>query len=342
MTVDSWASTILQVLRTRYPYATGHTSHSPADVDVQPERLHPVFHGSFDWHSSAHMQWSAVTLLGRSELDPDLRRDLIAEVDSRLTADNGAVEVAYLRERPGFERPYGWAWAAMLAAAVQTSQVPEAVRWRSATSAIADVIAENLVAWLPKLAYPVRHGVHANTAFALILSLQAYEILGRSDVTELIIDRATTWFGADRDYPSRWEPSGSDFLSPALCEAELMSRVLSEQDFRPWLGGFLPGLGAADDNLLQTPVVLDRQDGHAVHLFGLALSRAWLLRSLARFVDHDHRNRMLRAADRLVAAPEAEISDGDFMSTHWLVSFALLASGQAQITAEGAGDPATR
>jgi hypothetical protein len=325
VTVDSWAGTILQVLRTHYPYAAGHISRSADDIDVRPDRLHPIFHGSFDWHSSAHMQWSAVNLLDRPELDPELRHDLIGELDSRLTPDNGAIEAAYLRERPGFERPYGWAWAAMLAAVVQRSAAPEAVRWQTATYPIAEVIADNLTAWLPKLAYPVRHGVHSNTAFALILALQAYDNLGRGDITASIMERASGWFGQDRDYPSQWEPSGADFLSPALCEAELMSRVLPEQDFRGWLAGFLPALGADDDNLLLTPVVLDHQDGHAVHLFGLALSRAWLLRSLSRFVDADRSDRMLQAAGRLVAAPQAEISGGNFMSTHWLVSFALLA-----------------
>ena len=326
MTVDSWASTILQVLRTRYPYATGHTSRSADDVDVRPDRLHPVFHGSFDWHSSAHMQWSAVNLVALADLDPTLRQELIAELDSRLTPRNGAVEAAYLRERPGFERPYGWAWAAVLAAAVRTSAAPEAVRWQPATDAIAGVIADHLTAWLPKLAYPVRHGVHSNTAFALILALQAYETLGRGDVTALIMERASNWFGADRDYPGQWEPSGGDFLSPALCEAELMSRVLPEHDFRAWLSEFLPALGVEDDNLLDIPVVLDRHDGHAVHLFGLALSRAWLLRSLSRFVDADRKDRILHAVERLTTAPQAQISDGDFMATHWLVSFALLAS----------------
>jgi hypothetical protein len=326
VTVDSWASTILQVLRTRYPYATGHTSRSADDVDVRPDRLHPVFHGSFDWHSSAHMQWSAVKLIDRPGLDAELRQDLIGELDARLTPENGVIEATYLRERSAFERPYGWAWAAMLAAAVQTSAAPEAVRWQPATAPIAEVIADHLATWLPKLAYPVRHGVHSNTAFALILALQAYEILDRADITALIMDRASDWFGADQDYPSQWEPSGGDFLSPALCEAELMRRVLPEHDFRRWLAGFLPALGVADDNLLDIPVVLDRHDGHAVHLFGLALSRAWLLRSLSRFVDADREARMLHAAERLIAAPQAEISDGDFMATHWLVSFALLAS----------------
>jgi len=325
VTTDSWAGTILQVLGTRYPYAAGHTSRSAEDVDVRPDRLHPVFHGSFDWHSSAHMQWSAVNLLMREDLDPALREQLVAELDGRLTPENGEVEAAYLRQRPGYERPYGWAWAAMLAAAVETSRAPEAVRWQPATAVVAEVIAANLIGWLPKLSYPVRHGVHSNTAFALTLALGAYEILDRSDVTELITERAATWFGSDRDYPSRWEPSGSDFLSPALCEAELMSRVLPDDDFRPWLAGFLPGLGAPRDTLLQTPVVLDREDGQSVHLFGLALSRAWLLRSLSRFVDADRGNRMRVAAGRLVAAAGSEISGGDFMSTHWLVSFALLA-----------------
>jgi hypothetical protein len=167
--------------------------------------------------------------------------------------------------------------------------------------------------------------VHANTAFALALVLDACPVLDAPTLAEAVRDRATTWFGADVDAPVGYEPSGEDFLSPALCEADLMRRVLPDGDFATWLDGFLPRLAAPGDPLLEVPVVHDRTDGKAVHLYGLALSRAGQLRRLAPYLGDERATRARAAADTLVDAVEAEISSGDFMSTHWLVSFALLA-----------------
>lgn len=325
--VEGWAGTVLRVLRTPYPWISGHMSLGAEDCDVTPERLHPAFHGSVDWHSSAHMQWSAVRLLtgAGTQLAADTRGGLVSELDGRLTAAHGETEAAYLRARPGFERPYGWAWAAMLAAATRASGLPEAAGWREATALVADAVADNLLGWLDRLAYPVRHGVHANTAFALALCHEAYAGLGRADVVDAISARAVGWFGGDRDYPVAWEPSGEDFLSAALCEADLMRRVLGS-DFAGWLADFLPGLGEEGDPLLGVPVVHDRTDGKMVHLFGLALSRAWQLRLLAPSLPEERAARVRAAADRQVAAVSREIVGGDIMSTHWLVSFALLAA----------------
>ena len=331
---QAWGETVLRVLGTAYPYHAAHASLRPDDVDVTPERLHPAFHGSLDWHSSAHMQWSAVRLLTEAggALSAPTAAALADMLDARLTAGAGAREAAYLRERPSFERPYGWAWAAMLAAAVRGSDHPHAPAWARATEPLADAVADLALAWLPRLAYPVRHGVHSNTAFGCALMLEAFGALGREDVCAAVRERARAWFGQDRGYPSSWEPSGNDFLSPALCEADLMRRVLPPEQAGPWLAAFLPGLGGEDDALLGVPVVLDRTDGHLVHLFGLALSRAWQLRALAPLLEDEAvRERVARAAAAQVAAVETEIVAGDFMSTHWLVSFALLAHG-----AEGA------
>ncbi|MEP9381862.1 DUF2891 family protein [Nocardioides cheoyonin] len=326
---ETWAGTVVRVLRTPYPWISSHASTGPDDCDVTPERLHPAFHGSVDWHSSCHMQWSGVRLLGEGALSDGLRAELVAELDGRLTAAHGTVEAAYLRERSGFERPYGWAWAAMLAAAVDraasSGAVPEAVGWRQATGLVADAVADNLLDWLPRLAYPVRHGVHSNTAFGLALCHEAYAALGRPEVVTAIERRATEWFGADRDYPSSWEPSGEDFLSPALCEADLMRRVLPAEEFGRWLAGFLPDLATGGDALLSVPRVNDRTDGRMVHLFGLALSRAWQLRLLAAYLPADRADRIRAATSAQVGEVEREIVSGDLMSTHWLVSFALLA-----------------
>jgi hypothetical protein len=329
MSAAGWAEVALRVLDTRYPHKSGHLAHGPHDVDVTPTRLFPAFHGCLDWHSSVHMQWSLLTLL--PALDGDLRARVIQLLDARLTAANLAAETAYLRRDPGFERPYGWAWAARLAATAHESRTPDAARWAAALDPLADAIASATVTWLPRLAYPVRHGTHANTAFGLLLLHDAFGRLGRADVVAEIATHARRFFAADTDYPLRWEPSGSDFLSPALCEAALMQRVLP--DFADWLPRFLPGLADPDCPLFAVPQVLDRADGQAVHLVGLALSRAWQLRLLATATatataaGGEKARRWRHAADRLVESALPEIADGDFMATHWLVSFALLATG---------------
>lgn len=324
---QQWAETIITVLRTSYPYAAQHVSRSATDVDVTPDRLHPAFHGSFDWHSSVHMQWSAVRILelAGDHLDRSTRETLTTLLDERLTDQHCEVEAAYLQANPHFERPYGWAWAAQLASTLARSPLPEAQPWAQAAGGLLDVVGGLVTAWLPRLAYPVRTGEHSNVAFALSLMHDAFLSCDRTDLVELVRSQALAWFGGDVDYPAGWEPGGSDFLSPALCESDLMRRVMEPSEYAEWLPAFLPGLGAADDPLLSTPQVRDSHDGKAVHLFGLALSRAWQLRLLASHLPADRRSRIDEVTRDQIARVQREIIDGDFMSTHWLVTFALLA-----------------
>ncbi|GAA1434546.1 DUF2891 domain-containing protein [Microlunatus lacustris] len=325
---EPWARTVLQVLTTPYPYAAHHVTEAADRTDADPLRLHPAFWGSFDWHSSVHMHWSAVRLLtlAPDHLEPVTRDALVELLDARLSPSALRTEADYLRAHPSWERPYGWAWAAMLAAAATDCPLPQARRWADALEPLAAVVADALLAWLPRLAYPVRHGVHSNTAFALALACEAYGALGRPDVVDAVAAAANGWFAADRNYPAQWEPSGSDFLSPALCEADLVRRVLPPAAFGTWLAAFLPGLGRDGDRLLAVPEVRDRTDGQAVHLVGLALSRAWQLRLLAPHLPVEDQARVARATARQTAAATQEIVAGDFMATHWLVSFALLAA----------------
>ena len=326
---NAWGRTLPEVLGLTYPYAAQHVSLGPDDVDVTPERLHPAFHGCFDWHSSVHMHWSAVRLLtvATDLLDDDVAAGLGDVLDERLTVANLTAEAAYLQERPSFERPYGWGWAAKLAAATTICPHQSAPAWAAATRPLLDVVLDHVLAWLPVLAYPVRSGEHSNLAFGLALVHEAAALVGRDDVVALIDERARTFYLADRDAPVRWEPGGSDFLSPVLSEADLMRRVLPSAEYAAWLAAFLPHLGSADDHLLDVPTVLDRTDGKAVHLYGLALSRAWQLRGLAPALSPEDQARVEAATARQVEQVEREIVDGDFMSTHWLVSFALLAEG---------------
>lgn len=326
-----WATTVVAALRTPWPWISSHMSLSTEDCDVTPPRLHPSFHGSLDWHSSAHMQWSAMLLLeAADDLTTAPWRDLLDELDTRLTSQNIAVEVDYLTSHRSFERPYGWAWACQLAATAQRladSSGPLAGRadvWAAALRPLADLVCDLLLAWLANLAVPVRHGIHSNTAFALGLVRDAQEHLGRAEVVEAIDAAALGWFANDVDYPSEWEPSGSDFLSPALTEADLMRRVLGPVEFGAWLRTFLPVLGEPGDALLRVPEVLEPTDGQAVHLYGLALSRSALLRRLAPWLDDPARTSVLESSTEQYGWAGLAITEGDFMSTHWLVSFALL------------------
>ncbi len=332
-----WTRIAGEVLRTAYPYASGHLATGPDDTDITPQRLHPAFHGALDWHSSVHMHWSLVTLVTgyadrlaeAGELEP-----AVALLDERLTEVNLAMEVDYLRARPAFERPYGWAWAALLAAELRAQgngiglDDERAAGWADAVAPLAEVVADHVLAWLPRQAYPVRHGKHQNDAFALSLLHEAFGALGRRDVVAAVRERALDWFVGDTNCDTRVEPGGSDFLSPALCQAELMRRVLPAEEFDPWLAAYLPGLGQGrHEHLLAVPEVRDRADGQLVHLHGLALSRAWQLRALADHVEPGAAEVLRAGAQRQVEAVLPEITGGDFMATHWLVSFALLAAG---------------
>ncbi|MFC6420311.1 DUF2891 family protein [Ornithinimicrobium tianjinense] len=327
-----WSRVARQAVGTAYPWMPGHTVTGPDDGVLVPERLHPAFHGSLDWHSCVHMLWSLLRLVdGYAEAlgDPE-RAAAVALLGERLTEEHVAVEVDYLRARLSFERPYGWAWAAQLAAAAREAAHPDAASWAVSIRPLADVLADHVLAWLPRQTYPVRHGKHQNDAFALTLLIDAYDRLGRPDVVDACRRRAVDWFGADSEAPTAWEPGGTDFLSPALTEALLMGRVLDPDRYAAWLAGFLPGLGRGGHaHLLAVPDVVDPTDGQYAHLLGLALSRAWALRELAAYPGLDDVADTLRAgADAQEAAVVEQITDGDFMATHWLVSFALLARGE--------------
>lgn len=318
----AWARITREVLDTPYPYASGHVATGPDDTDITPQRLHPSLHGALDWHSAVHMHWSLLTLVRRyggqlaeaGELEP-----AVALLQERLTPAKLAVEVDYLRARPAFERPYGWSWASLLVAEGQRHA------WGPALLPLGEVVAEHVLAWLPRQVYPVRHGKHQNDAFALTLLLAGFGELGREDVVAAVRRRALDWFGEDTADDTRGEPGGSDFLSPALSEAMLMRSVLGEE-FAGWLARFLPGLGeGAHSHLLEVPEIRDPSDGQFVHLAGLALSRAWQLRALAADVAPGAGEVLRAGATRQVEAVLPQITDGDFMATHWLVSFALLA-----------------
>ncbi len=291
-----------------------------------PRALHPVFFGSFDWHSCVHGYWLLATLLRRKPEIPEAA-DIRAMFDRQLTAANVAVEVAYLEQpnRAGFERPYGWAWLLMLAAELARHNSAQGRAWADAIQPLAKAFVTRFTNFLPRSTYPIRVGTHFNSAFAIALALEYADTMKDKRFGRLLRGRAVSWFSGDADCQA-WEPGGDDFLSPALMEAACMRRSLDDNLFSPWFDKFLPRLSRGEPATLFTPAtVSDRTDGKIAHLDGLNLSRAWCWRQLASDWRHDdpRGELVLEAVSRHLNASMPHVA-GDYMGEHWLATFALL------------------
>jgi hypothetical protein len=305
-----------------------------SDAELHPPRVvHPVFFGCFDWHSAVHTHWLLLNLLATNNVDAQ-RAAIEHALDAAFTADKVAVEASYLKRHPSFERPYGLAWLALLGAEAART------RWHGALAPLCAAGRANTLRWLRALRYPVRSGTHNQTAFALTLLHDAARMLGDSELDAAVHRRALELFLDDAAAPLAFEPSGEDFLSPALMEADLMRRVLPQHEFVAWLARFLPGIPLAPEpKWLPCAEVDDPTDGKWVHLHGLNLSRAWNLRNLAAALPPDDaRGASLQsAAERHAEAGlRATLAGEDYAGDHWLPSFAgYLLTGAAQMQARG-------
>ena len=316
----------LSHVRREWPHKLDQVLTGEDDLSL-PRHLHPVFFGSFDWHSCVHSYWLLARLL---RLYPELETapQISALFSDMLTPQKLEAERAYL-DRPmsaGFERPYGWGWALALGAELQRHETGEGARAAEAYRPLAQAFAARFKAYLPKATYPVRAGVHSNTAFALFHAAEFAGRTGDADLASLCGEKARSWYGGDVDAQA-WEPDGDAFLSPVLTEAALMAQVLDTPAFCAWFDAFLPRLAAGEPKTLFTPAfVSDRTDGKIAHLDGLNLSRAWAQFEIAKALPGAH-----PAADRLKASGEQHLAsalaevEGDFMGEHWLASFAALA-----------------
>ena len=306
-----------------FPHKLDHVWESEADA-TRPSVQHPIFYGSFDWHSCVHGYWLLAALLLR-ERDIPQADAIRALFNDSFTPAKVAGEVAYLA-RPssrGFERPYGWGWLLKLQAELmEHTDQP----WAQTLQPLAEAFAQRFRDFLPKADYPIRTGVHSSTAFALALAQDYAEAAQDTELTTLFRGKARAWYLADRDAPA-WEPSGDEFLSATLMEAECLRRLLPRDEFAKWLKTYLPRAADRQPASLFSPAVLsDRSDGKIAHLDGLNFSRAWCWREIAA---------TLRTNDPLYAVAEEAAREhlaaslphvaGDYMGEHWLASFALLA-----------------
>jgi hypothetical protein len=329
-TAGRFAGLALDCVHREYPNKIGHVLNS--DRDVRPPReLTPAFYGCFDWHSSVHGHWMLARLARKYPQAPfaGLARRALAK---SLSKENLAAEALYVsgEGRSSFERPYGLAWLLQLAAELRDWPDPQAGEWAAAMQPLESAATARLEDWLRKLSHPVRPGEHSNTAFGFGLMLDSTR---NPKFAALVAEKARTFYGGDRGCPISYEPSGEDFLSPCLAEADVMRRVLEKGEFGAWLNEFLPGIPRDGSIWMKPEVVTDPSDGKLAHLDGLNLSRAWMLNGIAGALpEGDNRVTSLRAtAGEHARDGLRSVTGAHYEGGHWLGSFAVyLLTGQGQ------------
>jgi hypothetical protein len=341
----AYAQVAITNIGLEFPVGSYYVMNEPDDLPGRPRDLTPVFYGSFDWHSCVEMHWVLVRLL-RTVPEFVPVAEIKATLDAQFTAEKLATEAAFMAGPDGFgERPYGWGWALTLVHEVeslarelaagqlegpQAALLESAQQWLAALEPLGAALTGCFLDWLPKATYPVRYGVHQNSAFGLGRALPyAQERMAAGDgrLAEAIRAAARRWFATDKDYPAGWEPSGSDFLSAALIEAELMTLLLPADQLSTWLTGFLPGIVSGEPSSIFNPaLVSDSADGHIAHLHGLNASRAWCWRRLAESLPSGDARIVpaLDAAWRHAEAALPHVVGSHYMVEHWLAAYAVL------------------
>ncbi len=328
------ARLVLGCIHREYPNHLLHALESDADVRP-PRELTPAFFGSFDWHSAVHGHWSLVRLWRTAAAEPAGKptptwvTDARAAVGKSLSPDNLAAELAYLAPplRAGFERPYGLAWLLQLHAELheefaETPQ-PDTAAWLSSLQPLVELSVRRISEWVVKLTHPIRSGEHSQTAFAFGLAIDWARTVGDTKFEQLLCERSVDFHGKDRKAPILYEPSGHDFLSPCLAEADLMGRILLPPDFANWLTEFLPD--ACQAQWLKPAACGDRSDGKLAHLDGLNLSRSWMLEGIAAALQEtDPRQAILMGlASEHAAAGLPTVTGEHYAGGHWLGTFAI-------------------
>jgi len=324
-----FARLALDCVHRKYPNKIAHVLNGDADARI-PAELYPVFYGCFDWHSAVHGHWLLVRLLRTTPEDrmpPGLVEEITQALDRSFTPEGIAGEVLYFQaeNRNSFERPYGIAWLLQLTAELREWDDQRAKAWLQTLLPLEEVIVAEIKSWLPKLAYAIRLGTHNQSMFAFGLMLDWARISGDTEMADLVTERSLAFHRSDRDCPLSYEPSGEDFLSPCLMEADLMRRILPRDEYAEWLRAFLPNIPRdGSGEWLSVGVVNDPSDGKLVHLDGVNLSRAWNLRNIAGALpETDPRIPSLRAAAEVHAtAGIAAVSAEHYEGSHWLASFA--------------------
>ncbi|MDQ7816617.1 MAG: DUF2891 domain-containing protein [Melioribacteraceae bacterium] len=330
-TASSFAKLALKCVQKEYPNKLDHVMNDEGEVQP-PFKLHPAFYGCFDWHSSVHGHWMLVRLL---KLFPDLETaPAIRKVlNENLTETSLTIEVEYLNQpnRKSFERTYGWAWLLKLAEELNGWDDPQGKILSQNLHPLADAIVRRYIDFLPKQNYPIRTGVHPNTAFGISFALDYARAVKNHQLESVLTERGTAYYFNDENYDAKWEPGGEDFFSPALMEADLMRRILEPKYFAQWFKKFIPNI-ADTKSLLEPAVVTDRADPKLVHLDGLNLSRAWCMFGIVSQLPKSEPVRKI-FTDSAIKHAEAGlqyITSGNYEGEHWLASFAVYMLSEIQ------------
>ena len=325
-TAERFANLALACIHREYPNKIGHHILT-SGRDVRPPReLTPAFYGCFDWHSAVHGHWMLVRL---TRLFPESAfaakaRQALAQ---SLTTDNLFREAEYIKAdaRAGFERPYGLSWLLQLAAELTEWNDTTAREFSAAMQPLVDTVVRRLETWLPKLSHPVRSGEHSQSAFSLSLTLDYARAASRLEFQNLLESTIRRFYLHDRDCPLAYEPSGEDFLSPCLAEADLMRRIIIGSEFAAWLDSFLPSIPRDASLWLQPAQPLDRTDGKLGHLDGLNLSRAWMLNGILGALPKDDLRipSLLQTAEQHSRAGLTAVTNERYEGAHWLGTFAV-------------------
>ena len=326
----------LRSLFREYPNHMSHLLGGECDV-AGPRELTPAFFGCFDWHSAVHGHWS-LSRLARFFPNTAWNQEIRAALARSLTPEHMAGEVAYLSKqgREGFERPYGLAWLLQLAAELREWSDAQAEEWSQLLRPLEELAVDRFIQWLPKLMHPVRSGEHSQTAFAMGLALDWSRTTGERKFETLLRSRAIDFHQQDRGWSFGFEPSGHDFLSPGLAEADLMRRVFEPADFEKWLSRFLPELTTNQfPSPLKPVIVTDSSDGKLSHLEGLNLSRAWMLEGIASALSKDDPRMawLKESATEHRRIGLAAVTGKHYAGGHWLGSFAVYLLTQRGIAA---------
>ncbi|MDS0299101.1 DUF2891 domain-containing protein [Halogeometricum sp. S1BR25-6] len=311
----------LDAVDTEFPHHVRQVD-SP-DGGPRPRERHPVFYGCYDWHSSVHSHWALVRQLRLAGTHPN-RADIVESVDARLTPENVRREVEYLEANPAFEKPYGWAWLLHLDAELSLWDEETAERWRSTLEPLTRTVRSLVGSEFLTQERPFRVGTHGNSAFALHCVHDYARTTGDDSVQSAVAETAEAFFGGDEDYPVEYEPLGWDFLSPALTEADLMRRVYDRAEFRAWADRFFPDVTTAPYDALLEParVGSDPEEGVALHLVGLNVSKAWALAGVADALgDHPYADPFEESAHRHAELGVEQAFTDDYAGSHWLSSF---------------------
>jgi hypothetical protein len=329
-----FAALALDCVHREYPNKIAHVLKSDADVHP-PRALTPAFYGCFDWHSSVHGHW-LLARIARLYPDADFAVAARAALARSLTSSNIAAEVAYLRGegRASFERPYGLAWLLALAGELRGWDDPQAREWAAALEPLEVESAQRILSWLPKLRYAIRSGEHSQTAFAFGLIADWAQERGDTAMSRMLEARGRLYYGQDRGCALAYEPSGEDFLSPCLAEADFMRRILKPADYGAWLEGFLPVIPSDGTAAWLPPgIVTDRSDPKLAHIDGLNLSRAWMLEGIASGLPPKDRRRasLVSAARAHAAAALPAVTGEHYEGGHWLGTYAVYLTSRAGI-----------